>query len=679
MDSRLARAGLLLASGLAASLIVLLWRLGGGLAGFAYGLLFLVFLVPGLPLGWYLFGRQHPAGWLTGAVLGYPISALAFWLAIATGRTSLLAFSAVWAAVTALTWAALSPRSAGRVRLPVWGRAETTGLLLVLLLVPAVVGIPFARIGSRDAQGTERYRAYFTADFLWHMALTAELERFERPFRNPYLSAEPLHYYWISFLPPAVAGARVPGLPARVGRLTINMLLTGLLFVASIYLATWTAIGRAGPATAAVALAFVAASAEGLYVAVGLWRHGEPLDAVRDLNIDAITYWVFQAFTIDGLPRGVMYNPQHSLACATGLVALTVAAACGSFLSAGTALAAGAALGLALVVSPFPGGALTLVYGLCVAVDLVVRRQHATRRASIALLGMAPIACAVAWDVLNATFEGASGDLRFGLHTRVVKAPWTALALALGPVLVPALIGVAAAWRLPRAFRPGLVGAATALALIFFVSLHSADVWVGWRAGQVLLVTVPSLVALGFATMTAGRLKPAGYLLGALLFAAGLPTTLFDAFNAQDVEQTNRGPDFPWVVGVSRPERQALDWIRDYTPPRAVVQMDPVSRGRDTWTLIPSFAERRMSAGLPISLIDMPQYRERSERVQSLFAAADVDDAWTIARSLDITYVYLGPVERRSYPQAEAMMRSRPDRFQQVFHNRASTVFRVVE
>ena len=49
---------------------------------------------------------------------------------------------------------------------------------------------PFARVGERDATGNRYYRAYFTADFVWHTALTAELAKYTMPPRNPYLAAE---------------------------------------------------------------------------------------------------------------------------------------------------------------------------------------------------------------------------------------------------------------------------------------------------------------------------------------------------------------------------------------------------------------------------------------------------------------------------------------------------------
>jgi hypothetical protein len=53
--------------------------------------------------------------------------------------------------------------------------------VLLLLLVPAVFAFPYKNLGARDAEGNRFYRAYFTADFIWHMALTAELTKYSMP------------------------------------------------------------------------------------------------------------------------------------------------------------------------------------------------------------------------------------------------------------------------------------------------------------------------------------------------------------------------------------------------------------------------------------------------------------------------------------------------------------------
>jgi hypothetical protein len=96
------------------------------------------------------------------------------------------------------------------------------------------------------------------------------------------------------------------------------------------------------------------------------------------------------------------------------------------------------------------------------------------------------------------------------------------------------------------------------------------------------------------------------------------------------------------------------------------VQMEPTVRDREIghgnwgewWSLIPTFAERRMAAGLPISLMRVPEYLATSERVKTMFATADAAGAAAIARSLGITYVYVDGLDRATYPGAEKFDRA---------------------
>ncbi len=662
---------------LAIVVLCLAWRLGHGPAGWVYLALFAVWLLPGVPIAALIFGR-HPAAVIAGAAIGYPLTGLLLWIPVAVGVPRPGLFAAVWIAATAPLWLALWPRRRNRIDMPAWSRRDTAALTLVLLLVPALVGRPFTRIGEPDASGARQYRAYFTADFLWHMALTAELEKFTRPPRNPYLDGEALHYYWLHFLPPAVAGATLGGvLPDRVGRLTINDLGTGLIFIATLFLFAWTVCGGGAAAAGwAAGLAVVASSAEGLYLIQRHLRAGVALAAIRDINVDAVTAWFFGSFTIDGLQRSLMYNPQHSMSCAAGLIALAVAARAGARMTAGVAGIAGLALGFALMLSPFAGGALTLAFALSIAAGLVADRRGWPARALALCASALPVLVALAWCAMTLTFEGAAGDVRLGLYPRVMAAPMTSLALAAGPVLVPAAIGLAAAPRFSTEIRPAFFGLAIGLILLFFVSLRSADVWVGWRAGQVILITAPAMTAVGLSRLfasTSGR--AAGVALVVLVAAVGVPTSVLDVVNAQDVTNRGMGPQFAWTVLVTRPEQEALDWIRGHTRPRDVVQMEPTSRGRETWTLIPAFAERRMSAGLPISLLARPEYEIRSRDVRALYETHDPELAFCLAQTLGIDYVYVDRIEREHFPEADTKFSLRPDLFMPVFANSEVRIF----
>src|SRR5205085_12688612 len=149
---------------------------------------------------------------------------------------------------------------------------------------------PLARAGASDAAGNRYYRAYVTADFVWHTALTSELSKLSSPPRNPYLANRPIHYYWTYFLLPAAAAGAAGGEHVQTF-LKVNAAGTAVLFVSTIFLFAWTALPRAWPVAIGVGMAMAASSAEGAFALWRFWQRGTPLAEVRNLNIDAIANW----------------------------------------------------------------------------------------------------------------------------------------------------------------------------------------------------------------------------------------------------------------------------------------------------------------------------------------------------------------------------------------------------
>ena len=111
-----------------ASLVVALAMGLGGAPGLAYIALVVTGTLPGLPVGFALFGRRHAAGWIGGALLGYAMSMVALWVPMALGPASPRASPRVWALVTTARgwrWAAgATPRRrASGLVTPRYGRA----------------------------------------------------------------------------------------------------------------------------------------------------------------------------------------------------------------------------------------------------------------------------------------------------------------------------------------------------------------------------------------------------------------------------------------------------------------------------------------------------------------------------------------------------------------------------
>ena len=650
----------------------LAWALAGGPAGWAYLALYALTSAPGLPIGFALFGRRHAAGWVAGALIGYALTAVILWVTVQARAPQAWAAIAAWTVVTAVSWSALR-HVAALVPVPRWTRRDTTALLFVLLLVPAVLWRPFTRVGAVDAEGNRRYRAYFTADFLWHIALTAELARAQSPPRNPYLARRPLHYYWAYFVVPS-AVVRTGIVPSVQASLTLNGLSAGLMFVSAIFVFAWCAVPRAGPVAAATSIALLAGSAEGAHAITTLWRRGQPLADLRHLNIDAITFWFLQGLTVDGLPRSLWYTPQHASACALSLVA-TIVPAVSPPRQPLVGMLAGIALGTALIFSPFLGGAFSLIYGLT-ALWMAVR---AGRQAWTVLLSTAPAAVpvigALAWCVASGTFEGAGGAVAIGVSRLAAAAPFLGPLLALGPLLV---LAVPAAVRRPI-FRTeaALMAMAVGSMMYYFVTLTSEPIWIGWRAGQILLVTLPALAAATLASLIDRGFRALAIALTAAALCVGLPTTIIDAYNAQDTSNTSMGAGFRWTVVVPPDTQAATEWIRRATPRDAIVQMSIGPRGRETWTLIPTFGERRMAGGQPISLLRMPEYDTVSAQVDGMYRALTAPEAAEMARRLRVDYVYVDQVEREAFGDAALAKFDDPRYFTPAFRSGRAAVYTV--
>ena len=640
----------------------------------AYGLLYLLAAAVGLPLGFALFGRRHAGAWIAGALLGYATTAVALWLPIRLGLASPLAFVIAWAAASIVVKVAAGFLPEPLVVLAPWKVRDSAALALVFGLTLAIAVPPFLRAGAQDEVGNRYYRAYFTADFVWHEALTAEVAKFSSPPRNPYLAHRPVHYYWTYYLPPAAA-ASVLGDGAIETILKVNAVATAVLFVAAIFLFAWTAVPRAWPAAAAVALAIAASSAEGTWALWRFWQRGVPLAEVRNLNIDALTaWWPPHGLRIDGLQRCFWWVPQHSMAYALGLIALSVANAAASGASLPAVLVAGAALGGATAMNPFVGGIFSLAWGAAIAFD-AFRSGSAVPRLLRGAVAAIPVVIAVAWCAANQMVEGAGGALQFGWLADARHAPLLSLTLSLGPAIAAACAGLAPS---RRNLAPAVL-ALLSLLLMHFVRLDVDQSWVGFRAGQMFLVAAPALIAGGLAS--AGRRWRIAVAIAVVAVLAGVPTTLIDTYNAQDITNFSESPNGPWTVTITPEESQGLEWLRRVTPASAVVQMDPLARERSTWSLIPSFAHRRMAAGRPISLLggteNGSEYGERSMRVKRMYETSSAPEAWDIARALRIEYIWVDRVERAAYPAGVTKFDTAPDLFLPLFQNAEVRIYRV--
>lgn len=645
--------------------------LGPGLA--LFGITFW-FTVPGFLLAWLVYepapGRAF-ATWVAGPIWGYGLSSLvllALWMTGARGPV-LLAVPLLGCAIAALAGWLLR----GVLAPPAFGRSDVVVVLFLLVSVPAIVGLPFAHVAEPVPQG-RAYRAYFTADMTWRMAVVAEVSKGDVPPRNPFLRGEPLNYYWLPHLLPAAEYRRVHRQISMEQVLLVNSVGLGLAFV--LFLFGFARQWVQSPAAAALGSlgALVFTSFEGFERLAVFWRTGVRLSAVTDLNIDAITRWIYHSLPVDGLQRLLWYQPHHSTGYALGLSALLVLVQVRGRLTPRILAFCGGLLGVTLLFTTFAAIMLTMMVALTAA-TMIAREKRWAALAIGGAAGAIPLALSVlvARSLHYLDSSGAASLVEIALNPMAVQHVWIALVLSFGPMLILGAAGAYVAVR--RRTTPFLAISAiivVSFAFYFFVDVRDHQhVYVGFRAGHFLFVAFAVLAGYALQELgrAGGRTRVVTVAASVVLALVSLPTFVIDLYNTQDITNQSADANYSWTTVLTPDEVAAFAWLRSSTPPDAVVQFEPHAREGRRWADGPAFAERRMSAGLPISMVPLAKYEAASQKVMALYQEQDPDVAFDRAARLGIDYLVVGPPERRMFPHFEATLRSKPSRFREAFRS----------
>ena len=499
------------------------------------------------------------------------------------------------------------------------------------------------------------------------------------PPRNPFLRGEALHYYW---LPHLVTAAEYRHLNRRVSMeqvLLVSSIALGLAFLLFLYgfVRQWVE----SPVAAALGClgALIFTSFEGAERLLFIWRQGAPLAVLRDVNIDAVTRWFYESLPIDGLQRLLWYQPHHSTGYALGLSALLILVQARGTPTAALLAFCGSLLGLCLLFSTFAAIMLTMMVAATAAWMLMKQKQWVSVAAG-AVAGAIPLALAVGIaESLRYVDTSGPSLARVLVNPMAVHNLPLALLLSFGPMLI---IGACGAVIAGRRRAPGFAGIA-AIVLVSFLFYFFVDVrdhqyvYVGWRAGHFLFVGLAVLV--GYALQEwwrrGGPVRTAGVAVASVLGVLALPTFVIDFYNTQDITNRNPADPYTWTLVLTNDELAANSWIRTFTAPDAIVQVEPHVREGRRWADVPAFAERRMSAGLPISMVPLTRYEAASAKVLALYEERNPDAAFDRAARLGIDYLIVGPPERRQFPQFESTLRARPSRFREAFRSGDVSIF----
>jgi hypothetical protein len=339
----------------------------------------------------------------------------------------------------------------------------------------------------------------------------------------------------------------------------------------------------------------------------------------------------------------------------------------------------GSLLGLTLLFSTFAAIMLTLMVALTAAAVLIRARQWSVL-ATGAVAGAVPLALAVG-IAQSLRYVDTSGPsvARLLVNPMAVTNTGTALFLSFGPLAIPAIVGTAIAIR-RGAFQFAGIAAIVLVSLLFYFFVDVRDhqyVYVGWRAGHFLFVALAVLTAYALQELwrRSSRVRGTAALTAAALAMLALPTFAIDFYNTQDIGNYDLDNNYSWTLVQSRDEIAALTWIRTFTRPDAIVQIEPYARDGRRWADVPAFAERRMSAGLPISMVPLDRYEAASQRVRAIYEARDGRAAFKLAAHMGIDYLIVGPPERKAYPGFEQVLRAHPAGFREAFRSGEVSVF----
>jgi hypothetical protein len=638
------------------------------------------FALPGVFFAWRLYGAQPgatAAALLAGPAWGYVLSSLALlalWAA-GTRHIALLMLAPAIGGVAALP----ARRLAAALTLPRFTRADAGACALVLLAVTLVVGLPYAHVGEDLPEG-RAYRAYFTADFVWEVAVVAELAKGDMPPKNPYYLNDDLHYYWLMHLLPAVQHRAFEGTPTIDQLLLVNAFWSALALAAFWYFFVRHFVSS--PWAAAIGCVFVllGTSLEGIDRLWWAWTNNVPFDALRNTNIDAITDWNYQGMRADGVHRLLFYQPQHQTGYLLGLSAVLALYQARDIGRPALFLLVGSFLGACMLFSTV---SFIMLTGMCAAYAAwrILRGGHWRAIVPCAALAAAPMVAALLVTYMLGYVDAGGRLLTFGLNPKSTHRILWITFLSFGPVLIAAILASALALR-GRAiatFTPLWFVLTLCVVFYFLVDLPDSPNSIGWHAAKVGLLGLTPLV--GFALQEAWRLR--GWIRAtivpglAVLGLAAVPTVAIDVYNTQDVWNRAEGPGFRWTVLVTPGELEGLDWIKNGTFKSARVQIEPVERGRDTWAYIPAFAERRMASGLPLSMIPLAKYEKANQEIKRLYQSTSAEEAYEAAVRHCIDYLVIGPPERNKYPQLEPLLDADQSRFVSAFRNGTLTVFYV--
>lgn len=548
------------------------------------------------------------------------------------------------------------------------GLAATVMAALVLILVL----IPLANVGRETPEGFA-FRAYFSSDYLKHVAMTEEVARLQFPPTNPYFAPERLHYYWLFYIVPAVAvrfGA------AALASVMVYHVVLDCCFLILLWelVRTWSTL-RPVRLWIYGSLLF-ATSLEGVYVFLHYrhcWTGLVPF--ISRFNIDGATRWLIGHPQVDCFYRTMLFTPQHLLGLTFLMLILwTDHAVPGWRESRLASLFRGALAGFTFLWSAIIGLVVILWVGL-MAVLAMMERPFSPRRIDLLILTGVPIGLATGISLVSGMTVPNGSPL---LPVWIPILPMLAiLFLNFGFLLVLGLAALVIARDQVKAKYREFFLLLIALPFGFYVQIRDYPSDIGLKAGLVVIVALAALAAACLDSLSS-RLGGTSARWGLHLGLSGmillsLPTVLIDGFNSQDIG--NRG----FTSFVTQADMAACRWIRANLPESAVIQANADTR-EDRYSIVPTFAGRRSVIGDlmhgHIFQTPMKEFISRRQAVSQIYATWNPLRTLEQTHALGIEYLFVGQAERLVGRGVDKFGQC-PQLFSPIYHDAGVDIYRV--
>jgi len=608
-----------------------------------------------------------PQRYLLAPPLGVAMVSVLLLLAVPVAGWSAAAIGIAWGVACALAVpahrllpdlcvSAASPeRAAGSQGLP-WAVH-----LLVLAFVLALF-YPFSRVGADTAHGYA-YAGLFAHDFLLRSSDVVAVSR-QIPPLNYYFAGQTVsNYYPLWYVLPAavyrVSGAGVQLHDAVIALSVFNAalfcyLLYGL--IARFLTDDGRFTGRHGVLVFGAALFLY--SYHWLFVILRVIA--ERLDADWLTSVSQSMSDVSASWLKDSL-----YEPQAILALMLVIALLQILPGRGG-------ARRGVAVGFLLSVLAVTDIAILFVVGVAWFLDRAIRilrergrgRELLVETLAAGALGLVLFAAFYAVDLFR--MGGPGNALVVRLDPRLLVAIPFLLVLELGPLALATLRPV----RVPDWTILAVLGVVGVLFMAFVTESLEGNVILR----KALKVVRLPVVLLGGLSLLA---LPRGWMPGiaAVGLVLALPTWVTDLHASSDVANEAR------TTYVSPEVMQGLRWLRENTGQDAVVQ-SAVEYQDGYYEYPPTvfFAERPAAMeywkAAFLRYPDAEALRSRKQEIDRLFSTTDDRARAQLAQRLGIDFLFVGPVEERTYPGVVERMESADSEFELVYRDGPVRVYR---